>query len=78
MRALVQRVSEAWVTSAPEDGGPHEPVGRIGAGLVVLLGVTHSDDEATASRKIRITAAYLDILIHRRIWNFRHRPRRLV
>ncbi|MFA9431543.1 D-aminoacyl-tRNA deacylase [Egicoccus sp. AB-alg2] len=50
MRALVQRVSEAWVTSAPDGGGPHEPVGRIGAGLVVLLGVTHSDDEATARR----------------------------
>ena len=29
------------------------------------------DDEATALRKVRVVAAYLDILIHRRIWNFR-------
>jgi len=29
------------------------------------------DDEVTALRKVRVTAAYLDILIHRRIWNFR-------
>ena len=29
------------------------------------------DDEATALRKIRVVAAYLDILIHRRIWNWR-------
>ncbi len=44
MRALVQRVSRAHVTS---DG--HE-VGRIGAGLVVLVGATHDDDEARAVR----------------------------
>jgi D-tyrosyl-tRNA(Tyr) deacylase len=43
MRALVQRVREAAVTV---DG---EEVGRIGAGLCVLVGVTHDDDEATAS-----------------------------
>jgi hypothetical protein len=29
------------------------------------------DPEAVALRKIRVVAAYLDILIHRRIWNFR-------
>lgn len=29
------------------------------------------DDEETAVRKIRVVAAYLDILIHRRIWNWR-------
>jgi hypothetical protein len=29
------------------------------------------DDEATALRKIRVAAAYLDILINRRIWNWR-------
>lgn len=39
MRALVQRVSSASVTIA------HETVGRIGTGLVILLGVTHDDDE---------------------------------
>ena len=37
MRAVVQRVSRAQVTI---DG---EVVGRIGPGLVVLLGVTHAD-----------------------------------
>jgi D-tyrosyl-tRNA(Tyr) deacylase len=40
MRAVVQRVSEARVTV---DGSI---TGRIGAGLLVLLGVTRSDTEA--------------------------------
>jgi D-tyrosyl-tRNA(Tyr) deacylase len=44
MRALVQRVSHAAVRV----GG--EPVASIGPGLLVLLGVTHDDDEATADR----------------------------
>jgi D-aminoacyl-tRNA deacylase len=44
MRAVVQRVSSANVTS----GG--ELVGSIGEGLCVLLGVTHDDTEATASK----------------------------
>jgi D-tyrosyl-tRNA(Tyr) deacylase len=44
MRAVVQRVSEASVTV---DG---EVVGAIGAGLCVLVGVTHDDDEGTASK----------------------------
>ena len=43
MRALVQRVTEASVIV----GG--ETVGAIGAGLCVLVGVTHDDDEATAA-----------------------------
>ena len=30
-----------------------------------------NDDEAGALRKIRVVATYLDILIHRRIWNWR-------
>jgi D-tyrosyl-tRNA(Tyr) deacylase len=42
MRAVVQRVSEASVRI---DG---EVVGRIGAGLVVLLGVGQGDSEADA------------------------------
>jgi D-tyrosyl-tRNA(Tyr) deacylase len=44
MRALVQRVRRAAVVV---DG---ETVGAIGAGLLVLLGVAHDDDEATADR----------------------------
>ena len=42
MRALIQRVSQASVTVGPED------VGRIGPGLVVLLGVSAEDTEADA------------------------------
>ena len=42
MRAVVQRVTSAVVTV---DG---EEVGRIGAGLCALVGVTHGDDEAAA------------------------------
>ncbi len=44
MRALVQRVREARVLVGDE------VLGEIGAGLVVLVGVTHDDDEATARR----------------------------
>ena len=44
MRAVVQRVSEAHVVA---DG---VETGRIGTGLVVLLGVTHDDTEDTARR----------------------------
>ena len=44
MRALVQRVSSASVTV---DG---QVVAAIGPGLLVLLGITHTDDGATADR----------------------------
>lgn len=44
MRAVVQRVSRASVTVEGRE------VGAIGPGLLVLLGVTHSDDEAAADR----------------------------
>ncbi len=50
MRALVQRVREAWVTSSEDRDGPAEQVGRIGPGLAVLVGATHDDDVATAHR----------------------------
>ncbi|MGN6188798.1 MAG: D-aminoacyl-tRNA deacylase [Conexibacter sp.] len=56
MRALVQRVSRAAVRV---DG---EVVGAIDSGLLVLLGVAHDDDEATADKladklsKLRIFA----------------------
>jgi D-tyrosyl-tRNA(Tyr) deacylase len=42
MRAVVQRVSRAQVTIA------NEIVSKIGCGLLVLLGVTHTDSEADA------------------------------
>jgi D-tyrosyl-tRNA(Tyr) deacylase len=44
VRALVQRVTRASVSV---DG---EQVAIIGPGLLVLLGVTHDDDEAVADR----------------------------
>jgi D-aminoacyl-tRNA deacylase len=44
MRAVVQRVSRASVTV---DG---EVVGTIGAGLCVLVGVTHDDDASRAAK----------------------------
>jgi len=43
MRAVVQRVSRAQVSVKGEI------IGRIGLGLLVLLGVGHSDTEADAS-----------------------------
>jgi D-tyrosyl-tRNA(Tyr) deacylase len=44
MRAVVQRVSRAVVRVGDET------VGQIGAGLCVLVGVTHTDGPAEASR----------------------------
>jgi D-aminoacyl-tRNA deacylase len=44
MRALVQRVRRASVSVAGE------PVAEIGRGLLVLVGVTHEDDAATAAK----------------------------
>ena len=57
MRALVQRVTRAAVRV---DG---DVVAQIGPGLVVLLGVTHGDDEATARRlaaKVRALRIFAD------------------
>jgi D-aminoacyl-tRNA deacylase len=57
MRALVQRVSRASVSV----GG--RVTGAIGPGLVVLLGVAHDDDEATADRmaaKLRALRVFAD------------------
>jgi D-tyrosyl-tRNA(Tyr) deacylase len=44
MRALVQRVSRATVSVEGH------PVSSIGPGLLVLLGITHEDEAATAER----------------------------
>jgi uncharacterized protein with ParB-like and HNH nuclease domain len=38
---------------------------------VLLAPLRREDDEITALRKVRVVAAYLDILIHRRIWCWR-------
>jgi D-tyrosyl-tRNA(Tyr) deacylase len=57
VRALVQRVSRA---SVDVDG---ERVGRIGPGLLVLLGITHDDSEADADRladKLRALRIFTD------------------
>jgi D-tyrosyl-tRNA(Tyr) deacylase len=57
VRALVQRVSRAAVRV---DG---DVVGAIGAGLLVLLGVTHDDDEAVCDRladKVRALRIFAD------------------
>lgn len=47
MRCLVQRVSEASVTV---DG---DVLGQIGRGLLLLLGVSDTDDEETADRMVK-------------------------
>jgi len=57
MRALVQRVSRACVRV---DG---EVVGAIGPGLLVLLGVTHDDDEDAGDKladKVRALRVFPD------------------
>ncbi len=38
---------------------------------VLMAPLAVEDDEMGALRKVKVVAAYLDILIHRRIWNFR-------
>ncbi len=57
MRALVQRVSRASVTV---DG---KEISAIGAGLLVLLGVTHGDTETAADRladRVRALRVFAD------------------
>jgi D-tyrosyl-tRNA(Tyr) deacylase len=57
VRALVQRVTRA---SVRVDG---EVVGSIGPGLLVLLGVTHDDDEELCDRladKVRALRVFAD------------------
>ena len=57
MRALVQRVSRASVHVEGEE------VAAIGPGLLVLLGVTHDDDEARADKlaaKLRALRVFPD------------------
>ncbi len=57
MRAVVQRVKRARVAV---DG---EVVSEIGAGMLVLLGISHSDDDATGDRmadKLRALRIFAD------------------
>jgi D-tyrosyl-tRNA(Tyr) deacylase len=60
MRALVQRVERADVAVVAADGS-RNVVGEIGAGLCVLVGVTHTDTGADA-RKLAEKIWYLRIL----------------
>lgn len=46
MRAIVQRVDQAFVDSTVD--GVTTRVGEIGQGLLVLVGVTHADTEQSA------------------------------
>lgn len=48
VRALIQRVDEASVVSIVD--GVATTTGRIGPGLVALVGVTHTDQPATARK----------------------------
>ncbi len=50
MRALVQRVTSATVTSRPSVDADWEVAGSIGAGLCVLVGATHADTTAEADK----------------------------
>jgi uncharacterized protein with ParB-like and HNH nuclease domain len=38
---------------------------------LILAAINKTDDEDTVSRKIRIVSSFVDILIHRRLWNFK-------
>ncbi|MGB0112738.1 MAG: D-aminoacyl-tRNA deacylase [Ilumatobacteraceae bacterium] len=50
MRALVQRVARATVTSRPSADAAWETSGSIGAGLCAFVGATHADTAAEADR----------------------------
>ncbi|HVL01256.1 MAG TPA: D-aminoacyl-tRNA deacylase [Dongiaceae bacterium] len=56
MKALIQRVSEASVTVA--DGDHSEIVGRIGPGILLLLGVEKNDDAAAADKLLQRVLNY--------------------
>lgn len=50
MRAVVQRVRSAEVTSGAGGESKAQVVGRIGRGMCVLVGVTHTDDREHAEK----------------------------
>lgn len=59
MRALVQRVVRAQVTATVD--GVDEVTGAIGGGLLVLVGVTHTDD-ASVARSLAAKVWHLRIM----------------
>lgn len=59
MRALVQRVREASVEVVDRDGSV-QVVGRIGAGLLALVGATH-EDRAEDARRLAAKVAGLRV-----------------
>lgn len=61
MRAVIQRVRSARVTVTDEDTGRREVAGEIGAGLCVLVGITH-DDSPKEVEKIARKIAQLKLL----------------
>ena len=52
MRAVVQRVVSASVSSRTAPDAAYETVGQIGRGLCVLVGVTHEDRAEHADRLV--------------------------
>ena len=50
MRALVQRVERAAVTSRGSDDADWETIGEIGAGHCVFIGATHADTVTVADK----------------------------
>ncbi len=63
MRALVQRVSRASVRVVSRQEGREEPVGSIGPGLLVLLGISRDDGPQQAERlaeKVRALRVFPD------------------
>lgn len=53
MRAVIQRVKHASVTVTDDPSGQPVVTGKIGAGLCVLLGVTHTDGAAQIEKMAR-------------------------
>ncbi len=53
MRAVIQRVKRAKVTVMDDPSGVPVVTGEIGAGLCVLLGVTHEDGQAQVEKIAR-------------------------
>ena len=57
MRIVLQRVREAAVHVPSAQGGGEEVVGRIGRGVLLLVGVGKGDTEADAAALVRKIAA---------------------